>query len=106
MARRDNDAAGSFLVPHQKGNRRRGAGLVRKPYRSCGRAYDLSNCGGNAVGGIAVVVADDHAPPRVLAANHVARNGVRHDARVRKGEIFRDDAAPAVRAKLDRGNHE
>ena len=56
---------------------------------------------GDGIGREAVVVADQHALARVFGANHVARDGVGYDARVRESEIFGDDAAPAVGAKFD-----
>ena len=48
-----------------------------------------------------MIVADDHALARVLGANDVAGNGGRDEAGVREGEIFSDDGAPAVGAKLN-----
>ena len=48
-----------------------------------------------------MVVADEHAFTRVLISHHVARDGMRDNARVRKSEIFRDNTAPAVGSKLD-----
>src|SRR5215472_4956640 len=53
-----------------------------------------------------MVVADDYASTCILAANHITRNGVCHDARVREREVFRNNATPAVRAKFDCGKHE
>src|SRR6184192_3819743 len=96
----------SFLVPHQKRNRRRGARLVRNPHRGPRCADNFGDRSGEAIGGIAVVVTDDHAFARVFAANHIARNRVGNNARVCKREIICNDAAPSVRAKLDRGSHE
>ena len=52
----------------------------------------------------AVVVADQHAFARVFAADDVARDRLRHDARVRKREVFRDHAAPSVGSKLNRSH--
>ena len=106
VTRRDDNAADRFLVPHQKRNRRRGARLVRNPHRGPRCADNFGDRSGEAIGGIAVVVTDDHAFARVFAANHIARNRVRHNARVCKREIICNDAAPSVRAKLDRGSHE
>ena len=53
-----------------------------------------------------MVVTNEHTLARVFAANHVARNRVGHNARVRKCKIICNDAAPPVRAKLNRRNHE
>ena len=49
-----------------------------------------------------MVVADQHAFARVFAAHDIARNRVRHNARVRNREIFGDDAAPAIGSKFNR----
>jgi hypothetical protein len=48
-----------------------------------------------------MVVTDDDALARVLAAHNVSRDGVSHDPRIGKREIFRDYAAPAVGSKFD-----
>src|SRR2546429_7372665 len=43
VTRGDDDATGGLAVPHQKRNCRRGARLVRKPYRCSRSADDFSN---------------------------------------------------------------
>ena len=105
VTRGDDDATGGLAVPHQKRNCRRGARLVRKPYRCSGSADDFSNGSRHAIRGIAVVIADDHPPARVFAEDHIARNRMRHDPRVCERKIFRDDAAPSVRAKCNLRDH-
>ena len=51
-----------------------------------------------------MVITNDDALARVLATHHIARNRVRHDARIPESKIFRDDAAPAIGSELDRGH--
>src|SRR5216684_4544248 len=91
-------------MPHKIGNRRRGAGLVREPHWSSRGTDHFGDRGRNAVRGIAMVVADEHALARVLIAHSVVRNRLRHDARVRESKVFRDDAAPAIRSKRNRSH--
>jgi hypothetical protein len=47
-----------------------------------------------------VIVTDDHTFSRVFTAHDVARNRFSHPARIRKGKIFGNNAAPAIGAKL------
>src|ERR1700758_5472352 len=54
------------------------------------------------IGRVTVIVTDDYTLARVLAANHIARDGVGDDARIRESEVLRDNAAPSVRAEFDR----
>jgi hypothetical protein len=105
VTRSDDDAAGGFVVPHQKRNCRRRARLVRKPYWCSGSADDFSNGSCHAIRGVAVVITDDQALARVLAANHIAHNRMRHDPRVGERKILRDNPAPTIRAKCNLGNH-
>src|SRR5260370_32314692 len=86
-------------MPHKIGNRRGGAGLVREPHWSSRGTDHFGDRGRNAVRGIAMVVADEHALARILVAHNVPRNRLRHDARVRESKVFRDDASPAIRSK-------
>src|SRR5690242_585317 len=51
-----------------------------------------------------MVVANDDAFARVFTAHHVTRNRLRHNSRIRKREIFGDNAAPAVGSKFDRSH--
>ncbi len=97
----DDQAAGSLKLTHEKRNSGGGTGFVGEPDRSSGGADGLRDRHGDSIGSEAVVVADHHALARVLGANHVARDGVGYEARIRESEIFSDDGAPAVGAKFD-----
>ena len=48
-----------------------------------------------------MIVADQHAFARVLTANHVTRNRMRNDARICKGKIFGQNAAPSIGAESE-----
>ena len=100
----DDDAAGRAAMPHKIGNRRRGTGLVREPHGSSGGADHFGDCGGNAICGIAMVVADEHALACVLIAHHIPRNRVRYSARIRERKVLRDYPAPAIGPEFDRSH--
>ena len=51
-----------------------------------------------------MIVADDDALARVLAAYHVTGDGLGYYACVREGEVFGDDAAPAISSKSNRSH--
>ena len=51
-----------------------------------------------------MVVADDDALARIFAAHDVTGDDLCHNPRVREREIFRDDAAPAIGSKSNRGH--
>jgi hypothetical protein len=104
VASSDDDAAGRAAIAYQVGNRGCRAWLVRQPDWGSACADHFSDCRRHAIGSVPMVVADQHALARVFAAHDIARNGLRHDARVGECEIFRNHAAPAVGAKLDRAH--
>src|SRR5256885_1342926 len=54
--------------------------------------------------GEAMIVADDDALARVLAAYYVTGDGLGYHACVREGEVFGDDAAPAISSKSNRSH--
>jgi len=104
VTRGNDEAAGGFALTNEQRDCGSGAGFVGEPDGRAGGANGFGDGGGDGVGTETVVVADEHAFASVFAADDVAGDGVRHDARVRVGEIVGDDAAPAVGTEFDRSH--
>jgi hypothetical protein len=51
-----------------------------------------------------MIVPNDDAFARILAANDITRNGLSHNPSIRKSKIFGDDAAPAIGPKFNRSH--
>src|SRR5260370_26063869 len=99
-----DEVARRCALPHEKGNGRSGTRLVRQENGSAAGGEHVSDGCSDAVRGEAMVVADDDALARVLAAHDVSSYGLGHNPRVRECEIFRDDAAPAIGPKTSRSH--
>src|SRR5262249_16280256 len=76
----DEEPGGRAGVLEKKADCGGGTGLVGKPYRSTGRRNRFRNRSRHGIGGETVVVADQHAFPRIFAAHHIASNRLRHNA--------------------------
>ena len=104
MARGDHEAASRSALPHKQRNCRCRTGLVRQKNGSAAGGNQLGDGGSDAVRGEAMIVADDDALARVLAAYHVTGDGLGYHACVREGEVFGDNAAPAISSKSNRSH--
>ena len=84
MAGGDHDAAGSLALANQSEIAGVGQGLSVSQTGVPVELTTSATAAATSSRSIAVVVADQHAFARIFAAHHVARDRLRHDARVGK----------------------
>ena len=97
----DDDPAGGVALPYKQRNRRGGTGLIRQPDGSARGADDFGNFGSHAVRIVTMIVADEDSFACFFSTDDVTSDGVSDHPSVLRGEIFTNNAAPAVCTEFD-----
>ena len=100
MARGDLNSARGAAKFHEQGKRGRGRGFGGEPHGNAGSGHRFRGGARETFGAETRVIADQNAGARLFRTHGVTGDRVRHFAHVLEGEIFGDDASPAVGAKL------
>src|SRR5580704_3788778 len=94
-------SAGRATQFHEQGKRWRGRGFGGEPHGNAGGGDRFGGSARETIRAEARVVTYQNAGARFFRAYHVTRDRMHYYAHVLEGEIFGDDGAPAVGAKLN-----
>src|SRR5580658_2962554 len=101
VARGDLNSARGTAKLHEQGKRGRGSGFGGEPHGNSSGGDRFGCSARETIGAEARVVTHQNARSWFLRSHRVTRDCVHHLAHVLEGEIFGDDGAPAVGAKLN-----
>ena len=97
----NHDAAGMLALAHSKGERRRRCNRTGQEHRNPGSTQDLRHDPCKRARSKTGVIGNGNTGGWIFLLEHIVCDRGGGNPHIRKGEVIRDDPAPAIRAKFD-----